>query len=109
MSARLALPWLDAHQEQGPNHGQEAQCVQEETPRWSYERNRKSRNRWTNRPRSIEDRGIQSNRVRQILLPHHLHEKSLPDWHVERVDDAYQKRDDNQLQLVKQMPSSQHL
>jgi len=25
----------------------------------------------------------------RLLLPHHLHEKSLPDWHVERVDDAY--------------------
>ena len=34
-------------------------------------------------------------RVRQVLLAHHLHQKSLPDGHIKRVHNAHQERDKN--------------
>ncbi len=92
-----AIKRLDAHQQQGCDHGEVADAVDQETPALADRADHQAGDGRPDQPRTVGHRGIDRDGVTEVVaIVDHLDQEGLPPRHVERIDHPLQRgeRDD---------------
>ncbi len=91
--ARLPWPIVQAHADQGKEHGDEAQAVQSETPRGAQPGKHNAADRRTYDAGQVEHGRVQRDRILKITaVIHHLNGQRQASRRIEGVRDATQER-----------------
>ena len=92
------------HQQQSDNHRDVAHRVGEEAPAFADLRHQNAGDGRTDHARAIEHGGVQRDRIHQVVLAHHIHQKRLPPGNVEGVHHPQQRgQHENMPDLVNRM------
>ena len=81
-----------SHHEQRADHRHVADRVQQKAPALADSRDDQAGDAGTDDPRAVQHRGVQRDRVDDVVAVDHLDEERLPRRDVERVGDAEQRR-----------------
>ena len=76
------------HQQQTGDHRDVAQAIQQKAPALADRRDEETSDRGTDHARAVDHRGIQRDRIHQVVAPDHFHEERLPRRDVECIDHA---------------------
>ena len=89
---------LILHHEQGSDHGKITDAVDGKAPSLADRRNYQAGDGRADQARTVSHRGIDRDRIAKVVsVFDHLHEKRLPPWHVEGIDQALQGHEGDDL------------
>ncbi len=89
--AAAEFEWPDAHQQQRSDHREVADAVDEEAPAFADGRDDEAGDGGADEPRAVGHRGVDGDGVAEVVaVVDHLDEEGLAAGHVERVDQALQ-------------------
>ena len=91
---------LRRHHEEAGQHGDVADGVREEAPPLADDGDEDAGHRRADHARAVEHRGVEGDGVHQIVALDHLDDEGLPRRHVEGVDDAEERGQDDDVPLV---------